>query len=95
MTTLDDEPKFKHKAVRVEWQVVAQPIDQYGKSRGNRIVFESFPTVEAARAALPEYGYPHPFLENAWMPDTSLYGDTSYVRLVVQYREVVVGEWEA
>ena len=82
---------FKYKTVRCEWQVVIQGVDQYGMSTKDREVLTTWGTYDEALADRPYHGMESQWVKGRWEP----FNDTSgYQNLEVQYREVVVKEWE-
>jgi hypothetical protein len=74
---------FKTKTVRCEWQVVSQPVDQYGMSYGKPTLLDSWPTAEEACADLPNHGTEHEHVKGRWIP----FGSSTYEYLKVRYIE--------
>jgi hypothetical protein len=74
---------FKTKTVRCEWQVVIQPVDQYGMKDGKPTLLDSWPTAEEAYADLSNHGIEHEFVKGRWIP----FAFSGYEYLQVQYRE--------
>lgn len=77
---------FKYKTYRCEWQIVSQPVGQYGEDYGQATVLWSWPTYEEALADRPNHGYEHEFVKDRWVPN----GSNGYEDLEIRYREVEV-----
>lgn len=77
---------FKYKTYRCEWQIVSQPVGQYGENDGEATVLWSWPTYEQALADRPNHGYEHEYVKSRWVPTAA--GD--YEMLEIRYKEVLV-----
>ena len=77
---------FKCKMFRCEWQIVSQPVGQYGENDGSATVLWSWPTYEEALADRHNHGYEHEFVKDRWIPN----GAGEYEMLESRYREVLV-----
>ena len=77
---------FKFKTFRCEWQVVIQPVGQYGENDGGAVVISGWPTYEEAVADRPNHGYEHQYVKGRWVPN----GANDYQNLEIRYKEVEV-----
>lgn len=76
---------FPTKTYACQWQVVVQPVDQYGKSQGAPTVLSRWAHREDAVADLPTHGAQNPHT-GSWHP----HGGSAYEDLKVIYREVLI-----
>ena len=81
---------FEYKTVRCEWQVVIQDVDQYGMSTKVRKVLSTWGSPAEAYIDLPKHGVESVWVKDRWLP----WECNGYQILEVQYREVVVEEWQ-
>lgn len=79
--------EFKYKTFRCEWQVVNQPVGQYGENDGAATVLRAWPTYEEALADRPNHGYEHKFVKDRWIPNEAA---DEYQILEILYREIMV-----
>jgi len=77
---------FKYKTYRCEWQIVNQPVGQYGENHGEATVLWSWPTYEQALADRPNFGHEHQYVKDRWVPT----GGNDYEVLEIRYKEVIV-----
>ena len=77
---------FKYKTYRCEWQIVNQPVGQYGEDTGVATILAMWPTYEEALADRPYHGYEHRYVKDRWIPN----GAGDYEMLEIRYREVEV-----
>ena len=83
------EEGFTYQVRRAEWRVVRYSVDQYGmrSSPIDEETLSTWPTVELARADLPNHGYEHKHITGRWIPHDKRH---DYEEVAVAYREVVV-----
>ena len=77
---------FKYKTLRCEWQIVNQPVGQYGENNGAAAVLSAWPTYEEAAADRPNHGYEHQYVKGRWIPN----GASDYQNLEIRYKEVEI-----
>ena len=77
---------FKYKTYRCEWQIVNQPVGQYGEDAGVALVLAIWPTYEEALADRPYHGYEHQYVKDRWVPN----GAGGYENLEIRYKEVEI-----
>ena len=77
---------FKYKTVRCEWQIVSQPVGQYGENDGAAAVLWSWPTYEEAAADMPNHGYQHQYVKDRWLPKNF----SGNEELRIRYKEVEI-----
>ena len=78
--------EYKYKTFRCEWQIVSQPVGQYGENDGVAAVLLSWPTYEEAAADRPNHGYEHQYVKGRWIPN----GASDYQNLEIRYKEVEI-----
>ena len=78
--------EFTYKTCRCEWQIVNQPVGQYGENNGSPAVLSAWPTYEEAAADRPNHGYEHKYVKGRWTPN----GAGDYENLEIRYKEVLV-----
>lgn len=74
---------FTRRTYECQWQVVIQPVDQYGKNYGPETVLSRWPTREEALKNRPLHGSEQ---NHRYVP----FGGTGYENLNVVYREIPV-----
>jgi len=77
---------FKYKTYRCEWQIVSQPVGQYGENDGEATVLWSWPTYEEALTDRHNHGCEDEFVKDRWHPN----GGNGYKILEIRYKEVLV-----
>ena len=77
---------FKYKTCRCEWQIVNQPVGQYGEDTGLATILAIWPTYEDALADRPYHGHEEQYVKGRWVPNVS----NGYEILEIRYREVEV-----
>lgn len=77
---------FKCKMFRCEWQIVNQPVGQYGENNGEATVLWSWPTYEEAVADRPNHGYEHQYVKGRWIPKNF----SGNEELRIRYKEVEI-----
>lgn len=79
---------FIYQLRRAEWRVVKYEVDQYGQIMSDtETTLSTWPTVELARADLPNHGSEHKHVSGRWIPHDKRH---DYEEIRVAYREVVV-----
>jgi hypothetical protein len=78
---------FDYKVYRCEWQIVSQPVGQYGEDREPSTVLTSWPTYEAAVIDRPTWAIEHEYVINRWIPKVK---NDGYTVIEIRYCEVQV-----